>query len=142
MLPVIFTIFFLYEIIHIHQELWRSTCTGKHAAHHEHHVNKATTERFQIGRCRRVATNRRSTAYEPRIHGDRGAVIGKVGFIVLINKVMLQLINILIGQILTIHFLDAICEQTAVQTYETTLGQLTNQRGNVFVLHIGIGIKL
>ena len=53
-----------------------------------------------------------------------------------------QLVNVLVSQLLAIHLLDAVGEQTAVQTDEVRLGQLANQRGDVLVLHIRIGVIL
>ena len=53
-----------------------------------------------------------------------------------------QFVDVFIGQFLAVHLFDTVGEQTTVQTDEVRLGQLAYQRGNVLVLHVGIGIVL
>ena len=53
-----------------------------------------------------------------------------------------KLINILISQLLAIHFLDTVSKQTTVQTNKVRLRQLADERSNVLMLHVGIGIIL
>ena len=55
---------------------------------------------------------------------------------------MRQLVNVLVSQFLAIHLLDAVGQQTAVQTDEIRLRQLTNQRRDVLVLHVCICVIL
>ena len=53
-----------------------------------------------------------------------------------------QFVNVFVGQLLAVHLLDAVGQQAAVQADETRLGQFTDERGNVLVLHVRIGIIL
>ena len=55
---------------------------------------------------------------------------------------VLKKINVSVGRFLSIHFLYPVAEQAAVQAYEALLGQLAYEGGNVFVLHVGIGVEL
>ena len=87
-LPVVLAVFLLYEVVHVHQELGCCTCTGEHARYHEHHVDEAAAEAFQVGGGGRVASNRRCSANKPWVHGDGSAVVGKVCLVVLIYKVV------------------------------------------------------
>lgn len=70
-----------------------------------------------VGACG-VTTNGNGTANQPRIHRDRGAVIGETCLVVLIYKMVCQLVDILISEFFAIHLLDAVSQQTAVQTDE------------------------
>ena len=142
MLPVVLAVLITDEVVHIHEELGGCAGTGEHGADHEHHVDETTGKRLQVGRSRRVATNGRRTTDQPWVHGDRSTVVGQRGLVILIYKVVSQQVDILVGQLLVIHLLDALSKQTTVQTDEVRLGQLANQRSNVLMLHIGVGIKL
>ena len=55
---------------------------------------------------------------------------------------MCQLVYVLIGQLLAVHLLYAVGEQTAIEAYEARLRQLAYERGYVLVLHIGVGVVL
>ena len=130
------------EVVHVHQELGRGAGTREHRRDHEHHVGEAAAERLQVGRGRRVAADGGGAAYEPGVHRDRGAVVGQRGLVVLIYKVVGQLVDVFVGQLLSVHLLDAVGQQAAVQAYEVRLGQLADERGYVFVFHVGIGVVL
>ena len=141
-LPVVFAVFLLYEVVHIHQKLGCCARSCQHTRYHEHHIDEASAEAFKVGRCGRVATNRRCAADEPRVHSNRSAVVSKVGFVVLIYKVVCKQVQIFVGKFLAVHSLDAVGKQTAVQTNETLLWKFANKGGNVLVFHVGIGVKL
>ena len=142
MLPIVLAVFLTDEVVEIHQEFRCGTSSGKHARHHEHHVDEAATERLEVGWCRGIATDRRSAADEPWIHGDGSTIVGERCLVVLIYKVVVKLVNVFICQLLAIHFLDAVGKQTAVQAYEIRLGKFTDKGGYVLVLHIGVGVVL
>ena len=55
---------------------------------------------------------------------------------------VVEQIEIFVRQLLAVHLLDAVRQQTAVQTYEVLLRQLTDKRGDVLVLDVGIGVVL
>ena len=55
---------------------------------------------------------------------------------------VVELVEILVGEGFAIHLLDAVGEQTAVQTDEAGLGELADERGDVLVLHVGVGVVL
>ena len=117
-LPIVQTILLTNKVVHVHQELWSSASTTQHRANHEDHVNKTTCKRLQIGRSSRVTTNSYCTTYQPRIHGNRSTIVSQTRFVIFINEVMIQLVKILICQILAVHFLNTVCEQTTIQTDE------------------------
>ena len=116
MLPIVGAILFADEIVHIHQELRCGTGAAEHGAYHEDHVDKTTGEGLQVRRRSRVTANGGSTTYQPRIHRNRGAIVGQRRLIVLIYKMVSQLINIFIGQFFTIHLFNTIRQQATVQT--------------------------
>ena len=130
------------EIVHVHQELGCGARTRQHAAHHEHHVDEAAAERLEVGGSCRVATNRCRSTDKPWIHRYRSTIVGKAGLIVLVDEMVGQHVNILVCQRLAIHLLYAVGEQAAVKADEARLGQLTNERGDVLMLHVGVGIIL
>ena len=53
-----------------------------------------------------------------------------------------ELVDILIGQILTIHLLNTVGKQLAVKADKARLGQFAYQSGYILVLHVGVGIIL
>ena len=130
------------EIVEIHQKLGRGTSSAQHARNHEHHVDEAPAERLQVGGCRRIAAYRLRTARQPGVHRDGSTIIGQTRLVVLIYKVVSQQVKVLVRQFLAIHFLHPVGQQPAVQADEVRLGQFANQRGDVFMLHIGVGIVL
>ena len=142
---VVLAVFLLNEIIHIHQELRCGAGAGEHAADHKHHVDESATAPTNLksfcGGFINMAANARRAADEPGVHRDRGAVVGEVGLVVLIYKVVCQFVDIFVSELLAVHLLDALHEQATVQTYEVFLGQLTGERGDVLMLHIGVGIE-
>ena len=118
---VVLAIFLLDEVVHIHQELRCGAGSGEHAADHEHHVDETTAEALEVCRSRRVAADAGRTTDEPGVHRDGGTVIGEVGLVVLIYKVVCQLVDIFVSELFAIHFLDALDEQSAVQADEVFL---------------------
>ena len=141
-LPVVLAVLITNEVVHVHEKLGRSASTGEHGADHEHHVDETAGKRLQVGRRGRVAANGGGATDEPGVHGDGCTVVGQRGLVVLIYKMVGEQVDVLVGQLLVVHLLDALGEQTTVQTDEVRLGQLANQRGNVLVLHIGVGVEL
>ena len=140
MLPVVKTVLLTDEVVHIHQELRCGTGTAEHRADHEYHVDKAACKRLQVGRSRRVAADGYGTADEPGIHCDGGAIVGKARLVILIYKVVSQHVDVLVGQLLAVHLLNAVGQQATVQADEVRLGQLADERGNIFMLHVGVGV--
>ena len=141
-LEVVFAVLQPEEVVHVHEELGRGAGAGEHRRDHEHHVGEAAAERLEVSRGRRVAADGGGAADEPGVHRDRGAVVGQRGLVVLINKVVGQHVDILVGQLLAEHLLDAVGQQAAVQADEVRLGQLADERGDIFVLNVGIGVVL
>ena len=107
---IVFAVFQFEEVAHIHDELRRGASAREHGRNDEHHVDKAATERFQVGRLRGVAANALRSRQKPRIHGDGGAIIGKARLVVLIDIVVVEQIEIAVGRLLAIHALDFVAE--------------------------------
>ena len=139
-LPVIESILLADEVVHVHQELRGGTCPAEHGADHEHHIDKAAAERLEVSGSGRVAANAGGAANEPGVHRDRGTVVGQTCLIVLINKMVRQHIDVLVGECFSVHLFDAVGQQSAVQADKIGFGQFTNERGNIFVLHVGISV--
>ena len=139
---VVLAIFLTNKIVHVHQEFRCGTSAAQHARHDKYHIDETTAERFQISGCRRITSHRHGTSYQPGIHGNTGAIVGKTGFIVLIDKVVVQQLQITIGHLLAIHIFEAVRQQTTVQADEVRLGKLAYQSSHILVFHIGIGIIL
>ena len=55
---------------------------------------------------------------------------------------MSEQVDITVSHVFTIHFLNTVSKQTAVQTDEVRLGKFSNQSSNILMLNIGIGIIL
>ena len=51
-------------------------------------------------------------------------------------------VDIFLGQLLPVHLLDAVDEQTAVQADESLLRQFADEGRDVLVFDVGIGVKL
>ena len=139
-LVVIFAVLLLDEIVHVHQEFGRGACARKHRRHDENHVDESAAERFEVRRTGRVAAHRKRAAQEPRIHGDRGAVVGHRRLVVLVDEVLLEQVQVFVRQLLAVHLLDAVGQQAAVQADEVLLRQLADQRGDVLVFDVGVGV--
>ncbi|CDB70052.1 unknown [Bacteroides cellulosilyticus CAG:158] len=90
MFIVILSVFFFYEIIHIHQKFRCGTGAAEHTRYDKYHIDESSAERLQIGGCRGVTAYGCGSADQPRIHGDACAIIGKIGFIILIYEVLVQ----------------------------------------------------
>ncbi len=50
--------------------------------------------------------------------------------------------QVLVGQLLAVHLLDAVGQQTPVEPDEVLLGKLADEGGDVLVLDVGIGVVL
>ena len=50
--------------------------------------------------------------------------------------------EVFIGQFFAVHLLEAVGQQAAIQTDEVLFGQFPDQRGDVLVLYIGVGVEL
>ena len=130
------------EVVHVHQELGRGAGAGELRRHHEHHINKAAAERAELGGCRRVAADGGRAFVEPGVHGDGGAVVGQRGLVVLVDEVVVEQVEVAVGEFLAVHLLDAVGEQAPVDADEARLGELADERGDVFLLHVGVGVVL
>ena len=109
-LPIVGSVFQADEIVEVHEELRCGTSPAEHAGDHEDHVDKSSTEGFEIGRCGGIASNGHGAPDEPGIHGDGCAVVGKGCLVVLIYEMMCEFVEILVGKLFPIHFLDAVGE--------------------------------
>ena len=130
------------EVVHIHQELRRGAGTRQLRGDHEHHINKATAERAQLGRGGAVAADRSRAFVEPGIHGDGGAVVGQTGLVVFVDEVVVEQVEVTVSKFLAVYRLDAVRQQAAVDADEARLGQLADERGDIFLLHVGVGVVL
>ena len=139
---VIVTVFLLNEIVHIHKELRRSARTRKHGRNHEHHVDEAAAERFQVVRRSCVTADTLRSADEPRIHRDRSTVVSQVRLIVLVDEMLIEQAHVTVAQLFAEHLFDTLGQQTTVQTNETLFRQLADKRRNVLVLHVRVRVKL
>ena len=92
-------------------------------------------------RRRSIAADGFGTTDEPRIHGDRGAIVSEVGLVVLVDEMLVEEAHIPIGELFAEHLFDALGEETAVETDESLLRQLTDKSSDVLMLHIRVRIK-
>ena len=127
---------------HIHQELRRGAGAGKHARHDEHHVYEAAAERFEVRGRGGVAADALRTAEQPRVHRDRGAVVGEARLVVLIYIMVLEEIDVAVGGFLAVEGFNLVAKQTAVQADKALLGEFADERGDVLVLYVGVGVVL
>lgn len=81
-------------------------------------------------------------AEQPRVHRDRGAVVGHRGLVVLVDEVVAQKVEVAVRELLAVHLLQTVGQQAAVQADEVLLGQLADERGDVLVLDVGVGVVL
>ena len=141
-LVVVFAVVEADEIVHVHQELRRGAGTRQLRGDHEHHVDEPAAEGAQLGRCGAVAADGSRAFVEPGVHGDGGAIVGQRGLVVLIDEVVVEQIEVTVGKFFAIYFLDAVRQQATVDADEARLGQLADERGDVLLLHVGVGIVL
>ena len=139
-LVVIFSVLLFDEIVHIHQELRRGAGAREHRRYDEDHVDEAAAEGFEIGRPRRVAADRGRAAQQPRIHRDRGAVVGQRRLVVLVDEMAVEQFEVTVGDFFAVHLLQPVGQQAAVETDEVLLGQLADERGDILVLDVGVGV--
>ena len=137
---VILAVLLFDEIIHVHQEFGRRAGSREHRRDDEDHVDEPAAERLEVGRARRVAAHRQRAAQQPRVHRDRGAVVGHRRFVVLVDEVAVEQAQVFVRQLLAVHLLDAVGQQTAVQADEVPLREFADQRGDVLVLDVGVGV--
>ena len=55
---------------------------------------------------------------------------------------VIEEVEIAIGCLFSVHLFELVAEQAAVQTDEIAFGNFADEGGQVFVLHIGVGIEL
>ncbi len=139
---VVRTVVLANEVVEIHQELGRGAGSAEHTADHKDHIDKAAAERLQVGGCRRVAADGGRSAEQPGIHRDAGTVVGQRRLVVLVDKMVRQQLDIPVGQLLAVHRLDAVGQQATVEADEIRLRQFADQRSNILVLDVGVGIVL
>ena len=87
---VVSAVFLFDEVVEVHQELGGCARAAQHAGHHEHHIDKAAAEGFQVSGFGSVAANALRAAEQPWVHGDAGAVIGDTRLIIFIDKMMIE----------------------------------------------------
>ena len=137
---VVLAVLLFDEVVHVHEELGRGARAREHRRDDEDHVDEAAAERLEVGRARRVAADRERAAEQPRVHRDRGAVVGHRRLVVLVDEVVAQQVEVLVGQLLAVHLADAVGEQAAVEPDEVLFGQLADECGDVLVLDVGVGV--
>ena len=139
---IVFAILLLQEVAHIHQEFHCGTSTAEHGAYDEHHVDETAAERLQIGGRRGVASDGFCTVEQPGIHGDGSTIVCQRSFIVFVDEVIVEQVEITLRSFFAVHLFETVAEQTAIQTNEIAFGKFTNERCQVFVLYIGIRVEL
>ena len=55
---------------------------------------------------------------------------------------LVQQAQVFVGQFLTVHLFQPLGEHTAVEPDEALLGQLADERGDILLLHVGVGVEL
>ena len=53
---------------------------------------------------------------------------------------VLEQVDVAVGQFLAIHLLDLVAQEAAVEADESLLGQFADEGGDVLVLHVGVGV--
>ena len=139
---IVLAVLLLDKIVHVHQELGRGARAAQHARNDEDHIDETAAERLEVCRARRVAADRERAVQQPRIHRDRGAVVGHRGLVVLVYEMVVEQVEIFVRQLLAVHLLDAVGKQAAVQADEVLLRQLAYERSDILVFDIGIGVVL
>ena len=141
-LVVVFPVFLLDEIVHVHQEFRRGAGAAQHAGDDEHQVHESAAEALEVGRRRGVAAQGDGTLEQPRIHRDAGAVVGQAGLVVLVDVVLVEQVKVAVRQFLAVHLADAVGQQAAVEPDEAGLGQFADEGGDVLLLDVGVGVVL
>ena len=139
---VVRAVFLLEEVAHVHQELNCGDGAAEHGADDEHHIDESTAEGFQIGGCCGITANGFRAVEQPRIHRDGSAVVGERSFVVLVDIVVIEEVEIAIGCLFSVHLFEFVAEQAAVQANEVAFGNFADEGGEVLVLDIGICIEL
>ena len=139
---VVLAILAFEEIIHIEEELGRGAGPAQHGRDDEHHVDEPAAKGFEVGGSGGVSADITGTVEQPRVHRDRRAIVGKARLVVLIYIMVLQEIKVTLGGGFAIELPDTVAEQAAIQPDEALFGQLGDERGDVFVFDIGVGVIL
>ena len=115
---------------------------AEHGTYDEDHVDKSAAERFQIGRCRGITTDGLRAVKQPGVHRDRGTVVRQRRFVVLVDEVVVEQVEVTICSLLAIHFFETVAEQTTVEADEVALGNFSDEGRQVLVFYIGVRIEL
>ena len=83
--------------------------------------DEAAAEGFEVGRAGGVPADGDRSAEQPGVHRDRGAVVGHRGFVVLVDEVVFEQVDVLVRQFLSVHLPDAVGQQAAVEPDEVAL---------------------
>ena len=73
---------------------------------------------------------------------DGSAVVGERSFVVLVDIVVIEEVEIAIGCLFSVHLFEFVAEQAAVQSNEVAFGYFADEGGEILVLDIGICIEL
>ena len=84
------------EVVHVHEELGGGAGAREHRRDDEDHVDEAAAEGLEVGRARRVAADGERPAQQPRVHRNRGAVVGHRGLVVLVDEVVVEQVQVLV----------------------------------------------
>ena len=139
---VVVAVFLADEVVHVHQELRGGASTAEHAGDHEDHVDEAAAVGLEVRGCGGVATDAFRAVQQPRVHGDGSAVVCDACFIVLIDKVVVEEVQVFVGQFFAVDVFDFVAEKAAVEADEIGLGQFADEGGDVLAFYVGIGIVL
>ena len=138
---VIVTPLFTAKIVKIQEEFRRSHCTCKLSGYGEDHIDKNSAKTTQMFRRCRYASHIFQAVQKHRIHGN-GYTIREYGcFVMLVQFMTFQLPNIFLCQIVTIQIANFIRKPRTIQFDNIPFEQFSIQGGNIFLRHIGIGIK-
>ena len=122
----------------VKDELLVSLMTGRSVRD----TSQAIAERFEVGGGGGVATDALGAVEQPRVHRNGGTVVGEGSFVVLVDVVLLEQIEVAVGRFAAIHLLNFVAQKASIEAYEISFGDFTNQCGKVLVFDIGVGIKL
>ena len=142
LLPVVLSVVLLDEVVEVHEELGGGAGAAQHGGDHEDHVDEAAAVGLEVGGSRGVAADAGGAAEEPRVHSDGGAVVGQRRLVVLVDEVVRQQVDIAVAHLFAVHLLDTVGEEAAVEADEAALRQLADEGGDIFVLHVGVGVEL
>ena len=143
-LQIVVAIVLADEVVQIDEELRSSHGAHELGGYGVHQIDELAAETLEVGGSDGNTAEFAETAHQERIHGDGHAVriAGGAAFVVLVEHVGLQVLDILLGKGGTVEVLDLVLHDVAVLLDIVLLVEFLAERHDVLAGDVGVCIEL